>query len=368
MNNFGKILWIVSEERGGIRAYADALVPGFGGGVDAVYSLDQAMAYSELPKLIHIQHEFGLFGSKLPGLNTFETFLKALKGRFPNVPIIGTAHTVLDETFRYQTTNRGIVAIPRAIANFCLIPLFRKFWNQGTWGSLDGVIVHSRLQANSLSRMGIKNVEVIPHFVPKADASRLPSQAKLSTEKEVLLFGYFSHEKGQSLAIEAWRLLGNDSPNLTLAGGARKKSDQRYLDYCISLIRKFKLQNKITLVGYLPTEELDAFYKKADLIIAPFTETNGSGSLAQALGRSAPILTSDLPLNTELVQRVPGSVAYFKAGDAADLALQLGKLIVDRDKLLDLSKSASKYANHYSRDQTVKFHRKFYEKILSNSR
>ena len=366
-----KILWLVPEEKGGIRDYADVLWPeiesqcaeaGWSVGRVDTSPLDRAdkilkaarRIREQAPDLIHVQHEFGLFGSKLPPLYHFPALVAELRSV---APIVATGHTVLGADYTLPWRNRGWKSLPRFLLNHTLVPYARSTWLAGTWGGLAGAIVHSRLQGATVEAAGCPRVTVIPHFVPSRPKLLPPDGG------DVVVFGFFSPEKGQDIAIRAWKQLNLPGRRLLLAGGVRRESDRSYFEMCRNLIREGGLTN-VEITGYVPAAELEKQFQSAALVLAPFRETSGSGTLAQAFARGLPILASDLPLNRELSERTPGSLEFFRTEDPSDCARQLESLLLDAGKRIALAKGAADYAASHSLQVTARRHVGFYQGLL----
>ncbi len=356
-----KSLWIVPETAGGIRNYADVLAPEMGEECRVVFNLPEWREIENAAeKLVHIQHEFGLFGSKLPGFYIFPKWMKRMKKANPSKKWIVTSHTVLGKDWKYSTSGRGIRALIYRFLNGVVLPFSRRSWIQGTWGQFDGVIVHSKHQLETVLSSGCRMVEVIPHFVPKVSIG----VSSVSRDSSVLLFGYFSPEKGQDIAIRAWAILGQDAPKLVLAGGVRREEDQWYYDSCIHEISRLGLKDKIEITGYVKSEEVGGFFSRAGIVLAPFRETSGSGSLATALGFGSAVLASDLPLNCEIDERVPGSITFFKSNSTESLAAEIKKLMNDASRIEKLRECAKIYADSVTPEKIARLHHAFYQKVV----
>jgi glycosyltransferase involved in cell wall biosynthesis len=315
-------------------------------------------------EVFHLQHEFGLFGSKLPGFYRFPAWMSAARESTSGKIWIATAHTVLDREWRYRTEGRGWRALPLTALNRFVVPSARHAWMEETWGAFDGVVVHSELQARTILESGCSRVAVIPHFVPSLSVSERVRES----EPTAVLFGYFSWEKGQDLALQAWAEWGPAAPKLVLAGGLRRKEDAWYLRRCQGLIKKFGLEQKVEITGYVPGHRVSELYARATAVLAPFRETSGSGSLALALAHHAPVLASDLPLNREIVDRVPESLALFSAGDPESLAWETRRIFESESKRRALEAGARRYAERYSPVETLRRHREFYADVLARFR
>lgn len=314
--------------------------------------------------VIHFQHEYGIYGGKNPPFYRFPSMVKAVREGLPGARIIATAHTVLPQGYQFPTQGRGLEVPFRALANSVLGKRLNHLWHQKTWGGLDGVIVHSQYQVSSVQAAGCSRVVVIPHFVPKAGGLQGTVPREVSGEavaREILVFGFFTPEKGQDIAIEAFAELNLKLDRarpvrLVLAGGVRRKRDQAYLADCRMRVRELKLSHQVEVTGFVEKQKVDSYFARAALVLAPFRETSGSGSLAQALARRVPILASDLILNREIAERVPGALAFFKSEDPKDCAEQMFRLLGDDMGRRRLGEAAGRYAQMCSPEAVARAH------------
>lgn len=354
------------EEKGGIRSYTEGLLPFFGGVMQPRFEIPALESLMlEGATVFHVQHEYGLYGSKIPGRYWFPKWFRKAKAVSPGKKWVATAHSVLDSDYRFPYEGRGWQKIPRLFLNLILSfphnPV-QKLWGEDSWGSFDGVIVLHRQQVDPVLRAGCPRVTVIP--LPVAKVKNLaPVAAERRTK--VTLFGYFSLDKGQDVAIRAWKILGASAPKLVLAGGVRRPEDQPYYDSCLEMIREFGLSEKIEITGYVPNEKLESIYAESKLILAPFRASTGSASIATGFAYGVAVLASDLILNRELDTRVPGCLAFFKSESSEDLANTVASLFRDEEQLSALRAAGRVYAEKYSSEKIVQMHLDFYQKILS---
>ncbi len=370
-----RIAWISSWDRVcGIADYSKVLVPEIRKAAASdfsleIVSLDQFKTQADItgkiqkiaPDLIHIQHEYGLYGGKNPPLYIFPRLIKRMQEVAPNAKILATAHTVLTENYRFEIGGRQWQAPLRWVANQLALPFLRPHWLEKTWSRIDAGIVHSSLQVDTLKSAGCPKVREIPHFAPTANPSFVlrPEVGK----KKILVFGFITPEKGQDIVVEALSYLSPEM-TLTIAGGVRRKEDQRYYRQLLVKIETLGLRDRVEITGFVPSEKISAFYREADLVITPFRATSGSGSIAHGLSRGLPILASDLPLNRELDTRVPGCVSFFKSEDVRDCADQIRGLFSETHLRSELSKKALEYSQLYSPSATAKAHVDFYRELL----
>ena len=368
-----RVAWLAPEtRRSGIRDYAAELWPDVAerlkfAGYDAHF---QAIETADVPgrwerdlrdfDLIHVQHEYGEFGRKIPGLYGFPRIVRRLRSAAPRARLIATAHSVLPPDYQLPTQGRGWQSPVRRIANLALLPVLKRTWGPLTWGLLDGVIVHSALQIPWVQAAGCARVVEIPHFVPKT--RRVTAQTTGNIQK-VVVFGFISPEKGQHLAIEALAFLPKEV-HLVIAGGIRRSEDAGYREHCRAVVDRLGLIERVHFLGYIPGTQVDAVYADSILALAPFMETSGSGSLAQAFCRSWPILASDHPINLEVARRIPNALSTFRLGDASDLARQVAGLLASPQGLQELSEGARRYAETFSAPLTAEKHVNFYGALL----
>tara|TARA_Y100000590_G_C15697869_1_gene1005826 strand:+ start:1131 stop:2234 length:1104 start_codon:yes stop_codon:yes gene_type:complete len=364
--NKKKVLWLVPEKKGGIQSYSQTLLSKWKSDdfkIDSLFFSDKESSWrihleQNSYDLIHIQHEYGLFGKKIPFLYRFSSFLKRLK-TLHHQPVIATLHTVIPEGFRYPIKKEKPLEIPfRIMGNMFHSSLYR-YWN-AEWKNLDGAIVHSKLQMNPMIKSGLKSVKVIPHFVP--EAKNLYSQ---NSKFKILIFGYFSFEKGQDLVIRAIDQLKNLPIDWVFAGGVRTSSDQAYFDSCKKLISDLNLESQVKITGFVPESEIDSHYQNTSLVITPFRETFGSGSIVQALSRAMPVLASDHPINLELDERTPGCLTFFKRNDLDSLVVQIQKLFENTELRNQLSKKAFEYAQSCQIETVLKEHQSYYREFIT---
>ncbi|HEB78835.1 MAG TPA: glycosyltransferase, partial [Methylothermaceae bacterium] len=161
------------------------------------------------PDIVHVQHEFGLYGAHF-GINILPVIVKF---RLIGVPVVTTLHTVYEHPERCHR-----VIIENILANS------------------DRIIVHQQYQLETLRRLFpeqyIRNVAVIPHGarlvepVPDAKAKLgLPQDKKI-----ILMIGYFRPSKNFELIIDLLPQILRRYPGalLVLAGKIR---NQEYAEY-----------------------------------------------------------------------------------------------------------------------------------------
>ena len=373
-----RLLWITPEVQGGIASYSQMLWPAVAEAATAAGDFapltllqtapdarsDAISAAKELePDLVHVQHEYGLFGSINPFLNGLPRWMRRLRRALPSATrIVATAHTVLPNGHRLITRRQGWRGPLNRMANATVLPWMNRLWREGTWGRFDGVIAHSAIQVTCLQECGVSALVTIPHVVPE-----IPSPARerpCNPIPRITVFGYFCPEKGQDVAIEALRHV-RAPVLLRLAGSVRHPMNEGYQERCRRSIGEFGLGDRVEVTGFVPEADISRLFLESDLVVAPFRSTSGSGSLAQAMARGAPVLASDLPLNREINERVPDTLAFFANEDPRDCARQIERLLADPTRRHCLSRQALQYAATFSPPVIALQHLEFYRRVLA---
>jgi glycosyltransferase involved in cell wall biosynthesis len=317
------------------------------------------------PKILHIQHEYGHWRGKNPPLYSFPRFVRKARRLVPGIRILATGHTVLPEDYRFAIRGSAVSRAARAAANAVGTPILRHWWNGFTWQPLDQVIVHSELQVATLARTAPRaRARCIPHFVPET----LPMHA-LTPDLEklfagegpfLLVFGFITPSKGQDLAIEALAEVQKSFPSarLILAGSPRTKTDGEYEQHCRALAARLGVEGHVSFTGFIHQACLPGLYARASLVLAPFRETTGSGSLATALGYGAALSASDLPLNREIFDRMNEPFEGFSAQTIIHI-------LRSPEKQKRLQRFAQEYASKYSPPKVAALHLEAYRSCFN---
>jgi glycosyltransferase involved in cell wall biosynthesis len=231
-------------------------------------------------------------------------------------PLVLTAHDILA---RYATP--GQRAAQRR--------LYRRF---------DAVIAHSaRGRARLIDELGApgERVHEIPHgafaHLAAAPPAALPEGLGDTGEPVVLCFGLIRPYNGIDVLLQAWR--GIEGAQLWIVGLPR---------YDISALRAGAGANVSWVPRFVSDGELAACFRRAELVVAPYRESEQSGVVATALAFGSPLLISDVGGLGEVAQA--GAARLVPAGDAAALAEAITGLLGDREARLALSAAARRLA------------------------
>jgi len=355
-------VFILAEEsvgRGSFDGYSGAaVIPSFRRADEQSFDrvLD-ALADVGGVDVLHIQHEYGIFGR---GIGIIE---KALEAREEGLArrVVFTLHTV------YHSEASGEA---------------RAFQRRVVEAS-DAVIVHSNLQEHEL-QMEVggypSNLHRIPHGTslnPYLDTPRRALAGSLGLEPDSLrglvvsVIGFLRRDKGIDTLLEALDTIESGRHRLSrpltviVAGEPRDPA----------LLESLRIHEGGTLrlmARYLSTPEILKLSALSDAIVLPYRDAPGiysvSGILHLSMGSLKPVIGTNTPRLTELYTLAPRLV--IRAGDSEALARMLS-LLSDPD-YYELTVAYAgplySYAVRTSWSRMARRHLRLYNKLLAQGR
>ncbi|MCK4249351.1 MAG: glycosyltransferase, partial [Candidatus Omnitrophica bacterium] len=226
------------------------------------------------PDLVHIQHEYGLYGPQ-KGVQIVGLILRY---RLVDVPVVITLHTVSPKLRHYEEI------ILQSIVNGC-----------------SAIIVHEGRQKETLVKYfgQAKKIHVIPHGVreisPVKDAKK---KLEVEGKKVILLCGYFRPTKGFHKIVEIFPKVCEkvDNAVLMIAGKSRGLEYKDYQKEFFEAINSSSVNDKILVLrGQFPQKTFDTIISASDVVALPYEIGGQSGVMAHCYAFSKPVVTSALP-------------------------------------------------------------------------
>lgn len=297
--------------------------------------------------IVHIQHQYFFFGGVAPWKNRFRAFAKRLTR-----PAVMTVHEF---------------AAPKSPAHVrAAIRLTNRM--QFSARQISRLIVHTEHDRLRMTAEGFDpgRIEVVTHGVPirpdlpeKEDAKR---DLGVDGRFVVTLFGFLSRRKGHGIAIEAMSRVPSDVI-LLIAGGRHPDDKSDYPNMLDSMIAAEGLSDRVRVTGYLPAGKVEQVMAATDLVIAPFTESSGSGSLALAFACGKAILVSDIAPHRE----IDADAVRLVKNDPADWAVRIADMAGCSDGRMEMERGAEKYAASHSYDRMAAETVDVYRRVLGRA-
>jgi glycosyltransferase involved in cell wall biosynthesis len=224
---------------------------------------------------------------------------------------------------------------------------------------VDHIFVHTEKMKQQLVveyRITESKITVIPfginNVIPETNINKIQARKKLNlnlSDRIILFFGNIAPYKGLEDLIKALIDLKDKIKNVKLIiGGPIKKNCGKYWTDIQQLIKKHDLDNYvITNISFIPNEEVEIFFKAADILALPYKFIYQSGPLFLAYNFGLPVIATDVGSFREDI--VDGKTGYIsKPDDPEDLAKTIEKYF-ESDLFEDLEINRIKiqdYANN----------------------
>jgi glycosyltransferase involved in cell wall biosynthesis len=230
-----------------------------------------------------------------------------------------------------------------------LKPLIRKIWKKANFvianseGLKNLALKTSRNQQINIIRNGVDTNE----FKPKSKNS--------SNELKIICVTRLIKRKGVKYLIYALNNLKNLNITLTLIGSGPEKKD------LLAKINKFRLQNKIRLIDYIPHSELPKYYNNADLFVLPSLNEGMSNSILEAMACGLPIITTNTGGTAELIKN---NGIIVKKRSIIDLEKAISTIYLDKNLREKMGKESRELALKLDWREVAKTYYEFYLKCV----
>jgi glycosyltransferase involved in cell wall biosynthesis len=301
------------------------------------------------PEVIHIQHEYWLFGRDFHSISFI--LLLLLLG-FVNRPVFVTMHQIvpreeLTSSF-FQKRNSKRFTTVKTVYKILYDRLIERLSS--------AIIVHlqiaKRILVNDYS-FAENRIHVIPHgiSIDVENTSLTDSMAKdllnLQDKRVLLFFGEIRRGKGLEFVIKAMPRITALYPNCVclIAGQFNPNSSPESRDYLKeleALSRNLKLEEKVIFKAqFIPDSDIPIYFAAADVVLLPYSEDGfiyASGPLSLALGFSKPIAATRIRRFLEDLVDNKNAI-LFRPDDPDELADAANRILGDRQLSLALSEN-----------------------------
>lgn len=325
-----------------VGAQGDNVFPVFAPGSAAFAPDVFAVSTRMTPDVMHMQHEYGLYGAQ-KGVEAIDLLLRY---RLSGLPVVTTLHTV------YSELNEGERLLLKYIVQ-----------------ESAAVIVHEEFQKEALCREfgEQEKIHVIEHGIrevePIADAKQ---KLGLSGHKVILLSGYFRPSKGFHKIVDLFPKIAEQDSDVVLvvAGKARNIEFDDYRKKLFARLNRSRFADRIhVLHGQFPQYTFDTILSAADVVVLPYEKGAQSGILSHCLAHLRPVVVSDLPAFRSLIERSGGGLIC--SDDAGYPALIL-KLLNNPQICRKYQQNIRKYVREKaSWKQIARVHMEVYSSVIS---
>jgi D-inositol-3-phosphate glycosyltransferase len=249
------------------------------------------------------------------------------------------------------------------------------------YGLSNHIFVHTeRMRSELTSGFGVpeRKISVIPFGInntsPVTEITRSQSKQKMGVSPEhktALFFGQIAPYKGLEYLMDAFKELAktDESYRLIIAGKV-KRGHWAYWDGIQRKIAGSRFRNQIIeRIEHIPDEEVELYFKAADVLVAPYINIFQSGLPFLAYSFGLPVIATDVgSLRRDIVEGRTGFVCQPK--DLSDLAETIDKYFQSElFRNLETRRAEIKvYANeHYSWDKVAAITTTVYSQLLTSN-
>jgi glycosyltransferase involved in cell wall biosynthesis len=337
--------------------------------------------------IIHVQHEFFLFDPAIGFSAIPQYFYLKLFSYLCRYKIVTTIHSPYNLTDMSQTfahfQNYGF-----------LFPLVKIYLLVHYWLLIlcsKRIIVLSRNGCETIKnfaktiRMEKKvNYLNLGVYKPKINIKEISEVENNSfgldgNDFVLTLFGFAYKNKGYHLAINALRLLNENSEIPTdlkrsfklviISGEASNQSiggqGDTYLGSLKKKVKEDKLEKQVIFTGFLPytDKDLAKIIALTRAFVFPyFSRNQASASLASVIGYQKPIIVSNIPYFKEYIQF--GGVVPFEEKNSSDLAKKILQVAQNKEGNQKIQSAISQYYLENNMQVIFDRHFKLYQELI----
>jgi D-inositol-3-phosphate glycosyltransferase len=177
--------------------------------------------------------------------------------------------------------------------------------------NLDHIMVHTHLMKQQLGqdyRVDARKITVIPfginNVLPETSLSRTAARGAFNfspSDRVVLFFGNIAPYKGLEYLVDAFGQLATRDPRMRLVIAGQLKCPAAYWRMIQTRIRPLA-ESVIQRIEYIPDEQIELFFKAADVLVLPYTHIFQSGVLFLSYQFGLPAVCTDVGSMREEVQ------------------------------------------------------------------
>ncbi|MGO4822194.1 MULTISPECIES: glycosyltransferase [unclassified Flavobacterium] len=307
----------------------------------------QEINKDSLIKLVHIQHEFGLYGGK------YGAYLLAFLATIRK-PVTITFHSVIPQPD---------VAL-------------KRFVEQLTSYATSVIVMTNKSRDTLVTNYSITKNKIIciphgTHIVDFVEPAEIKQKFNLENRIVLSTFGLLGPGKCIETALKAlpdiilhnpnvvYLIIGKTHPNLIID----QKDD--YRDFLESLVDKYQLNDHVIFIdNYLENKELLSYLQATDIYLFTSKDPNQavSGTFTYALSCGCPIVASSIAHTREILTKDTGILYDIEQSD--QLAKAVKKIMSDDELRKNMALNAYKKTRESSWENVAVKHLYAYQKII----
>lgn len=215
------------------------------------------------------------------------------------------------------------------------------------------------------------DVERFAAPTPADDARALRDRVGARDRFLFLTVGGIEPRKGTMELVEALaELRDRDPPGpvVALVGGHSFQDHTPYRERVLARMEKLgvELGGDLVVLGTVPDDELDAWYRAADGFVFPSAKEGFGLVVLEALASRLPVIATDIPVFAEYLTHDRDALLA-RSGDAASLAEEMRRVMLDAELRERLAQAGPEIASRYSWEASASHHREVYDEVVRSA-
>jgi glycosyltransferase involved in cell wall biosynthesis len=228
------------------------------------------------------------------------------------------------------------------------------------------IVCTADMEAEKLEKYGAKtNTIVLPLPITplpgQGDRQGFRRKFSLSNDDFVLLFlSRIDYIKGLNLLVPAIKKISINYPNIKLiiAGADWNGYEKKVRAW----IRKYKLEDRVIMVGFLSGSDKRNAFAGSDCFVLPSMKENFGISVVEALSTGLPVLISNgVYIWEKIIQNGGGWACDYSTESIAE---SITHILKNPSELEDKRKNAKRSAEQYSPEKVGPLYKKFYLQLI----
>lgn len=196
--------------------------------------------------------------------------------------------------------------------------------------------------------------DILPRILTDEEKKCVRSYLGMKEKKIIVSVGRFIPVKGFDVLLKAAGELKTEDVGIYVIGGKEPTLEYR------TIMKDMKLQN-IHFVPFKDKEELDNYYKAADVFVLPTRGDVWGLVINEAMAKGLPIITTEKCIaGMELVKNEENGYIV-PVDNTEQLSQKINRIIADKDLRTKMGKNSLKKIVWYTFENMAKVHMNFFE-------
>lgn len=253
--------------------------------------------------------------------------------------------------------------------------LFRKFvvWSNRKADKIISVSQYGKDDVATIFNLPKEKIDYIYNGIDNSFRRKITDSGKQRVVDKYHLFapyifyigGFEVHKNVKRLFLAFARVASEIKHNLVIAGGvfSRARVDV-YQDFfeLPKLIKNYKLEKRVQLIGVVPNEDLPALFQSADLFVMPSLAEGFNLPLAQAFASKVPTIASDTTASREIAS---GASLLVDGTNVEAMGAKMAQLLYDKKKQNILIATGLDRQRQFVWEDSVKRLLEIYKQIIA---